>query len=414
LSEETENRTAAALPGRTLYATSARIGGSGLDSVAYESLRGLHRAGILRRAIGYANRQQEIPARLIRTLGHHPVRLLSFLESPFYYGAKRQYVDWIAARELARGGYDLFHGWSGDCLLALREARRLGIPSLLEIPTWHRNKGKSKPWITFEERRRRASGSWLKRRKERLLISRQRVLEEYDLADLILVLSEKAAETFRAAGIPDSRLFKLARGVDVERFTPGEPPPVFRAVFVGALIKRKGVHLLLEAWHKLNLKNAELVLAGAIHDEIRPYLKKFNAPSIRLAGFLSRPETLYREASLHILPSSCEGSAKTTYEAAACGLAQIVTRESGDVVADGETGLVIPADDAEALAAAIERLYREPDLLAAFGAAARRRMVEQFTWDHFRARLLEAYRRAATIHQDRQDRRSHQSRRSRR
>ena len=392
MSQEPENQPLPPLPRHVLYASSARVGGSGLDSVVFESLRGLNREGILAQAIAYGSRQGEIPSRLIRSLATHPVRLLSFLESQYYYGAKRQYVDWVASRELARGGYDFFHGWSGDCLQALREARRQRVPSVVEIPTWHRNKGIVKPWMTAGEKRA-ANQPWRKRWKHHLLVSRQRVLEEYDLADLILVLSDKAIETFRAAGIPDSRLFKIARGVDVNRFTPasGAPPPLFRAVFVGALIERKGVHRLLEAWHKLNLKNAELVLAGAVHEEIKPALQKYSGPSVRLAGFVPRPEMIYQEASVHLLPSSCEGSAKTTYEAAACGLAQIATRESGDVVVDGENGIVIPPDNVDALAAAIERLYNNPGLVATMGAAGRRRMVAEFTWDHFRTRLMRAY-----------------------
>lgn len=387
------------LPRRVLYASSARLGGSGLDSVVQESVTGLHRVGILARTLVYGNRQKEVPPEKVRSLACHPVRLLSYLESPYYYGAKRQYLDWIASRELRRAAsgpqpYDFFHGWSGDSLLALRQARLQKIPCVVEIPTWHRNKGKVKPWITQTEQRA-LDLPFPRNLSHRLLINRQRVLEEYDLADLILVLSQKAIETFQAAGIADDRLFKISRGVDVKRFTPGTPPPLFRAVFVGALIKRKGVHLLLEAWHRLNLKNAELVLVGAIHPEIQPYLDRFVTSSVRIAGFQARPEEIYRTATLHLLPSTCEGSAKTTYEAAACALPQITTRESGDVVVDGENGIIIPPDDLDALTAAIEHLYHRPELGIAMGQAGRTRMVEQFTWDHFRSRLLEAYRVAA-------------------
>ena len=87
-----------------------------------------------------------------------------------------------------------------------------------------------------------------------------------------------------------------------------------------------------------------------------------------------------------------EGSAKTTYEAAACALAQITTRESGDVVEDGVNGVVIPPNDVDALAAAIQFLYDRPDLVRRYGAAGRERVLEQFTWDHFRERVLAAYR----------------------
>ncbi len=380
------------LPRNLLYATSARIGGSGLDAVAYESLRGAHEAGCLGKALAFGNRQSEIPAERIHTLAWHPVRLLSGIGSKYYYAAKKHALDKAAAAELASGDYDLFHGWSGECVRTLAEAKKRGVPSVIEIPTWHRHKGKVKPVrLTKSERERAESSGWTGV-KNRLLVTRQQMLEEYALADLILVLSEKAEETFLAADVPAEKLFRQHRGVDVERFSPAvKAPEIFRAVFVGALIQRKGVHHLLEVWHRLNLKDAELVLVGSLHDEIRPWLDEFGGENVRLAGFVSKVEDCYCEAAVHIFPSSCEGSAKATYEAAACGLPQIVTRESGDVVQDGVNGIVIPADDPDALAAAIQRLYDDRDLCAHFGAAGRERVVENFTWEHFRARLLEAY-----------------------
>src|SRR6476646_5847969 len=133
---------AAGLPRRLLYSIFARIGGSGLDTDALEALRASHRGGFLARAIAYDNRQKEIPARLIQSLRWHPVRLISFLDRPYYYGAKKKYLDWIASRHLATGHYDLFHSWSGDCLQSLRVTHRLGTPSIVEIPTWHRDRGK--------------------------------------------------------------------------------------------------------------------------------------------------------------------------------------------------------------------------------------------------------------------------------
>jgi glycosyltransferase involved in cell wall biosynthesis len=240
-----------------------------------------------------------------------------------------------------------------------------------------------------ERKLREAPG--LEGMRNRLLISGDEVFEEYALADLILVLSEKAAETFRVAGFPDEKLFMLPRGADIERFTPGAQPSIFRAIFTGALIQRKGVHWLLEAWHRLALKDAELALVGRVHDEIKPFLDRFPSPTIKLAGFVSRTEDYYRESSVHIFPSRCEGSAKVTYDAAACGLPQITTRESGDVVVDGLNGIVVPCGDVDALCAAIERMYLSPALRAEMGRAGRARVVENFTWDHYRGRLVEAY-----------------------
>lgn len=381
------------LPQNVLYSISARIGGSGLDTDCFECVRGLHRAGILGRAIAYANRQEEIPPSFIHSLRGHPARLLlSFLQRKYFYGAKKHLLDEVACKLLSSGRYDLFHSWSGDCVRTLREAKRRGIPTLVEIPTWHRNKGRQKPAQTRSERERDNETRFTRRWLNSFLVTRQQTMEEYDLADVLLVLSRKARETFLAAGVPESKLFDLPRGVDADRFTPGTPPDIFRAVFVGALIKRKGVHTLLEVWDRLKLKNAELVLVGAVHEEIRPYLAEFAKENVVLPGFTMATEEHYRRSSVHIFPSTCEGSAKVTYEAAACGLPQISTREAGNVVIDGVNGLVVPCDDANALADAIQRLYGNPDLRSAMGTAARARIVEYFTWDHYRARLLEAYR----------------------
>jgi glycosyltransferase involved in cell wall biosynthesis len=375
-----------------LYATSARIGGSGLDAVALESLRALEGAGLDWRALGFANRS-ELPTARISTLRWHPVRLLSGLGSEHYYGAKKHALDRVAAKRLAHCAWSLFHGWSGECVRSLRVARERGIPSLIEIPTWHRHKGKDKPdRLTKSEREAAALRGWAGW-KQRLLITRQQMLEEYALADLILVLSEKAEETFLAAGVPREKLFRHQRGVDVERFSPAPAPPEkFRALFVGALIERKGVQHLLRVWRRLALPDAELVLAGTVHPEIEPVLRECAGPDILVRGFVQDVAAEYRAAAVHIFPSECEGSAKCTYEAAGCGLPQITTRESGDVVQHEVNGLLIPPNDPDALAAAIQRLHRDRALGARLGAAGRARVCEHFTWAHFRTRLLEAYR----------------------
>ena len=374
------------LPTHLLYSIFARIGGHGLDTDAFEALRASFRGGFLGKAIAYDNRQTEIPSRVIYSLRWHPVRLLSSLGRPYYYGAKKQYLDWIASRFLQTGRYDFFHSWSGDCLRSLRVAKTRKIPSVIEIPTWHRDRATGK---TADSTNQRRTG-W----KSRLLLDRERFLEESNLADLIVVLSEKAAETFRVRGFSDQKLYYLPRGVDTERFRPGKRPDKFRAIFTGALIERKGIHHLLEAWARLDLPDSELWLVGTVHEEAKPHLTRYWRDNIKVIGFARDLENYLNQSTIYVFPSQWEGSAKTVYEAAACGLPSITTREAGDVVRDGVEGIIVNPGDVPAIAAAIRRLYDDPALVVRMSEAARNRVVENFTWDHYRERLLLAYQTA--------------------
>lgn len=381
-----------ALPKELLYATSAGMGGTGLDSTSLEGAMASHRCGSLTRALCFGGNNASLPT---RSLQLHPVRLLSRLPSEEYYAAKKRYTSWIAAAELRRYRYDFFHGWSGDCFEALVEARQRGIGSVIDIPTWHRNKGTLKPGETRAERADRLSDRSWKEWRRQLPIGRVRMLAEYDLADLILVPSRKSAETFLVAGVPEQKLHYVSRGVDPEKYSPGSPPAdVFRLIFVGALIQRKGVHHLLAAWKKLSLKNAELILVGTLHEDVKAALQEYATSTVKHLGFSPRVQDELKKSSAFVFPSECEGFAKATLEAAACGLPIIATEESGDALVDGMNGFIIPPNDPDALAAAIETAHHRRDELQAMGLKGRERVLRCLTWDHYRQRILHAYARA--------------------
>jgi len=99
------------LPRSVLYAISARIGGIGLDLVALETIRGIQ--PYLGQAISFGVKAPEIDRRRMKTLRFHPIRLLSNLESKYYYAAKKRAVDRVSAQFLQTGRFDLFHAWSG-------------------------------------------------------------------------------------------------------------------------------------------------------------------------------------------------------------------------------------------------------------------------------------------------------------
>jgi len=198
-----------------------------------------------------------------------------------------------------------------------------------------------------------------------------------------------------ARGVPAEKVRVLPRGVDAQRLQPGprEGRP-FRALFVGQVCLRKGIRYLLEAWRRLGLPDGELMLVGSVHAEARDLLARCrDLPGLRVAGFATDPAPHYAAASVFVLPTLDEGSAKVTSEAMAAGLPVITTPEAGSLVSDGESGFLVPARDAERLADRLATLHAHPETRATMGAAARQRILP-YTWARYQAGLLEVYREA--------------------
>ena len=94
-----------------------------------------------------------------------------------------------------------------------------------------------------------------------------------------------------------------------------------------------------------------------------------------------------------------DGLPNTLLEALASGRPVVASRVAGipDVVQDEANGLLVPEKDAEALAAALRRLAREPETRQRLGREARRRAVESLSWDAAARRFEECYAQAATL-----------------
>jgi len=197
-------------------------------------------------------------------------------------------------------------------LHSLRTTKELGIPSVLEIPTWHKHQGRVIP-PQVEEERAMANDPIPKRWLNRLIVTRQDVLEEYELADLILVLSQKAEETFVFAGIPREKNYSAPHeewmSTDSIR---AQNRPKFRALFVGALIQRKGVSSPAASVEKAKtFRIANSFSSGIRIWKCKPYLQELPA-SVKIARISQTSRrNCTGECSVFIFPSELEGSAKS-------------------------------------------------------------------------------------------------------
>lgn len=175
---------------------------------------------------------------------------------------------------------------------------------------------------------------------------------------------------------------------------PRRPGP-FRVLYCGNWSWRKGVDLLDPLFRRLG-DGFQLLYTPDRHGGTGGFRLPPNSRSLgRLVGAASLAEA-YHDADVLIFPSRLEGLPLVPMEAMACGLPVIATDASSvvDLIEDGATGFVRPADDMMALAAAIVALRDDPVLWASMSNAARRRQSELFSEERMVAGYLEAYRQA--------------------
>ena len=223
-------------------------------------------------------------------------------------------------------------------------------------------------------------------------------VEEIKLCDRIFCLSTLVRDSFVAGGFPSDRIDVIPFPTDLKTFAPAAARPSdapFRVLCVAGLHPIKGHIYLLEAWKRLKLPNAELILVGTMRQEMKPLLKAYEG-LFKHAGALGRDDLvrLYQDSSLLVLPSVQDGFGFVVTEAIACGLPAIVTDHVGarDMIRDGENGFVVPHRSTDALGEAIATIHASRSLQQALreGAIASRRSFPQMA-DTVR-KLAAAYR----------------------
>jgi glycosyltransferase involved in cell wall biosynthesis len=340
--------------------------------------------------------------RLIRRYRHYPIasrliwaawRRLPLTDRSRYFPVvyTTRYVDWLLSRGLP--ACDVFHGWTGLCLAGLQAAKGHKAVTLIENPTMH-----PRDW---QDTVLRECETWRVRPRDcRAVLPEaliRRMEEEFAIADFVVVPSAIAAKSFERPGLAGKAIVVHA-GIDEEFFKPMDsagPRKTFRVCFAGRVELAKGVVYLLQAWKKLSLSDAELVMVGEVAAEMTPLVGEYATASVRLEGYLpaNRLAEAYRETDVFAFPSVNEGLARVLLEAMASGLPVVATNCSGaeDCVTPGVDGTVVPARDVDALAEALLWHYKNREATRAMGKAARAKIRAQFTVPHYVERVIRTY-----------------------
>jgi glycosyltransferase involved in cell wall biosynthesis len=193
-------------------------------------------------------------------------------------------------------------------------------------------------------------------------------------------------------------LVRIHNGVDVETYAPGPergPGAPFTVGFVGRLIEGKGVDHLLRA---LAVSDARLLVAGDGSDRSRlvALARELKLQDrVQFLGTVDDVNSFWTDCDIAVVPTAelSEAFSMVTLEAMACGK-PVLAASSGaipELVLDGKTGILVAGGDATAIAEALGRYEREPELRRRHGGAARERAVEHFRIEKTAASYLELF-----------------------
>jgi len=243
-------------------------------------------------------------------------------------------------------------------------------------------------------------------------------------ADAVLTVSAPLRDYVVSLGVELGRVQVVPNGVDATLFHPAPPEPSIRARwglgngpvlgFVGGLRRWHGVEALPTLLERLvqRYRGLRLVIVGdgPLRGELEHTLKERGLTrSVVFTGSLPHEEVadLIRQFDVALAPYSKPEHAfyfspLKLFEYMACGVPVVAAAlgQIAEIARDGETGLLYPPDELDALTAACDRLLADPALRQRLGQAAAKEVHGLYTWDRNAARVVELTRALIRARQD--------------
>jgi glycosyltransferase involved in cell wall biosynthesis len=295
----------------------------------------------------------------------------------------------IMVRECRRPTVRAVHAYEDCSLWQFQEARRLGKACIYDLPTSY-----YLAWQRTQIELERKYYDWLPAHgfgpadPGRL----EQKHQELELADVILVPSSFVKATV-CEFFSSKQIVLAPYGVDAEFWTSGEineSSRPLRFLYAGNLSVRKGVPLLIEAWSKAGLRDAQLELVGSW--QLAESRRGSLPPGITWHPACA-PRALrdrYRGADVFVFPSFSEGLALVLLEAMACGLPAIASQASGGPeIMGADCGRVFGTGDLDALVELLRWFVQHQDKISSMSRAAKVQ-AQRCTWKAYRAHLTRA------------------------
>lgn len=326
--------------------------------------------------------------------------ILRLLMNLFYRRRDNEWVFWVdrmhdrhTANKIKTMEYDILIGYENASLDSFRVTRKKGKINVLDLAQVHHN--------TIESLRQQYSHFRNIIQNEKFAKKMDKLKEEQNkYVDYFFVLSELAKQSLVTAGISPSKIYVLNLGFDPSCFLLKQQykKQKFTLLFAGSITRRKGVHLVVEAFRQLNLPDCELMLVGPIADAFDAVE---NLPEhSRYISFTSHEElvTYYQNADVFVFPSYLDSWAMVVIEAMACGTPVIISENTGskDAVKKGG-GFIVPVDDIDAIKEKILLFYNDREMIQSIGRKAHE-VAKEYTWDSYHLQIHRAIEDIARKH----------------
>jgi D-inositol-3-phosphate glycosyltransferase len=379
---------------RVLYSFPHKIGAARICTTAWHQVEGVAKAGAEVHVFpGVVSKRftQDLDVRptLARGKVFIPYKALGRIRACALH-------DSIVSRRLRKmaGRIDIIHVWPVAALRTLKEARRLGITTVLERPNAHTR-------FAYEVVRDECERLGVTLPKGHEHSYNQQILDieeqEYELADRLLCPSDFVIRSFLERGFSRARLVRDTYGYDPSRFFPASRRESdgtgLSVLFVGVCAVRKGLHFALEAWLRSTacVRGTFTIAGDFVPDYQRKLGDMLSHPSIRVLGQRNDVPELMRRSDILVLPSLEEGYPLVVAEAIGSGCVPLVSDACSEICQHMRNGLVHHVGDVAALGDHFSMLDKDRTLLNGLRSEASSGAFHH-TWDAAGVRLLQAYR----------------------
>jgi len=310
---------------------------------------------------GYENQAKQLAANLASE-GH----LITVLTDRMNDLPDREFTDGYLVRRIPKNLFSLLryfwqhrksfeivhaHGVTGFSVVAIRLAKFFGMPVILKPATAEDLNTVFKS-LKFQDK---LYQKWLKQ------------------TDVFVAISEELQAEMLSCGIEQAKIQRIPNSVDASRFIPAAsndrqqlrqefqiPDGHFVFLFIGRLVKRKGVDILLPSWKDVTNATLWIVGDGPERHALQELAKTLRLQNVQFFGVASNTVSYYQAADFFVLPSLSEGFPGVLLEAMSSGLPCIATEIGGvsDIMKDGSHGIVVQPGSIPALTTALQSAFK--------------------------------------------------------